>query len=137
MLALGMGVGATSVLAASAWYGQLAFAVAAAVGGLLLVFLLKPMLSKSYPKKGETKLGMLSLMAVAVPLGLIGGAANIYANLPGVALICLALVPAAAAIPVLRGHNAWLRTTISTVLGLLPAAPAVWLAWDAAGSMGY
>jgi hypothetical protein len=42
MLALSMGVGASALIAASALYGQLAFAVSAAVGGLLLVVLLAP-----------------------------------------------------------------------------------------------
>ena len=137
MLSLGMGVGTASILAASAWYGQLAFAVSAAVGGLLLVYLLGPMVSKSYSRESGSNLGILSLMAVAVPLGLIGGAATIYAKLPITALFFLALIPAAATIPVLRGHNPWLRTTMSAVFGLLAASPAIWLAWDAAGSMGY
>ena len=137
MLSLGIGVGASSILAASAWYGQLAFAVSAAVGGLLLVYLLGPMISKAYSIRSGSNLGILSLMAVAVPLGLIGGAATIYAKLPVAALFCLALIPAVATIPVLRGHNPWLRTTMSTVFGLLAASPAIWLAWDTAGSMGY
>jgi hypothetical protein len=137
MLSLGMGVGTTSLLAASAWYGQLAFAVSAAVGGLLLVCLLRPMVSKSSSGERGSNLGILSLMAVAAPLGLVGGAATIYAKLPVAALFWLALIPAVATIPVLRGHNPWLRTTTSTVLGLLVASPAIWLAWDAAGSMGY
>jgi hypothetical protein len=133
MLALGIGVGATSMIAASALYAQLAFAVSAAVGGLLLVALVKY-------ERALTVLGLrdLSVFAVAVPLGLIGGAATVYAQLPGAALVCLALVPIFAAIPVARQQNLWVRTALSTMLGFAPIVPALWLAWRAAeSSMSY
>lgn len=132
MLALGIGVGATSMIAASALYAQLAFAVSAAVGGLLLVALIKY-------KRELTVLGMrdLSLFAVAVPLGLIGGASTVYAQLSGAALACLALVPVFAAIPVARQQNLWVRAMLSTMLGFVPVVPALWIAWRAAESLSY
>lgn len=132
MLSLGLGVGMTAMMAASALYAQLAFAVSAAVGGLLIVALVK------YERE-LTVLGMrdLSIFAVAVPLGLIGGAATVFAQLPGSVLYCLALVPVFAAIPVARKQNLWVRATLSTILGFIPIVPALWLVWDVAGEMAY
>ena len=132
MLSLGVGVGLTTFIANSALYAQLAFAVSAAVGGLLIVALVK------YERQ-LTVLGMrdLSIFAVAVPLGLIGGAATVYAQLPGVVLICLALVPVFAAIPVAKQQNLWIRATLSTILGFIPIVPAIWLVMGMAEPMGY
>ena len=138
MLALSLGVGASVLIAASALYGQLAFAVSAAVGGLLLVVLIEPKIKIFDSDKMRSGLGGLSLFAVAVPLGLIGGAATVYAQLPGAALIFLALIPGVAAISLYRQFNPWISTTLTTLSGLILAAPALWLAWSAAESpMGY
>jgi len=138
MLALSMGVGASALIAASALYGQLAFAVSAAVGGLLLVVLLAPTIKISGSDKVRSGLGGLSLFAVGVPLGLIGGAATVYTQLPAVALLSLALIPVVAAIPVFRQLNPWISATLTTISGLIMAGPAFWLAWQAAeSSVGY
>ncbi len=137
MLALALGVGASVLIAASALYGQLAFAVSAAVGGLLLVVLLEPSIKILGSDKMRSGLGGLSLFAVAIPLGLIGGAATVYAQLPGAALIFLALIPAVAAIPVFRQFNPWISTTLMTLSGLVLAAPALWLAWGSVETMSY
>ncbi len=137
MLALGIGVGASVLIAASALYGQLAFAVSAAVGGLLLVVLLQSTIKIFGSDKIRSSLGGLSLFAVAVPLGLIGGAASIYAELHGVALMSLALIPLAAAISAFRQYNPWISTTLTTISGLVFSAPALWLAWSSVGAMDY
>lgn len=138
MLALSMGVGASALIAASALYGQLAFAVSAAVGGLLLVVLLEPTIKISGSDKMRSSLGSLSLFAVGVPLGLIGGAATVYTQLPAVALLSLALIPVVAAIPVFRQLNPWISATLTTISGLIMAGPAFWQAWQAAeSSVGY
>jgi uncharacterized protein YqgC (DUF456 family) len=137
MLALGIGVGASAFIAASALYGQLAFAVSASVGGLLLVVLLEPSIKIFGVDKMRSGLGGLSLFAVAVPLGLIGGAATVYAQLPSMALIFLALIPFVAAIHVFRQLNPWISVTLTTLSGLIIAAPALWLAWSAAETVSY
>ena len=137
MLALALGVGASVLIAASALYGQLAFAVSAAVGGLLLVVLLEPSIKILGSNKMRSGLGDLSLFAVAIPLGLIGGAATVYAQLPGAALVFLALIPVVAVIPVFRQLNPWISTTLMTLSGLVLAAPALWLAWSAVETMSY
>ena len=137
MLALGLGVGGSAFIAASALYGQLAFAVSASVGGLLLVILLEPSVKLIARDKVRSGLGGLSLFAVAVPLGLIGGAATIYAKLPGFALISLAAIPLVAAIPLFRQLNPWVSATVTTVSGLIIGIPAFWLAWSAAETTSY
>ncbi len=137
MLALALGVGASVLIAASALYGQLAFAVSAAVGGLLLVILLEPSIKVFGAEKMRSGLGGLSLFAVAVPLGLIGGAASVYAQLPGIALVFLALIPMVAVISVFRQFNPWIGITLVTFSGLIVASPALWLAWSATETMGY
>lgn len=128
VLALAIGTGAAAMLAASALYAQLAFAVAAAMGGLLLVTLLG---------RGETSLGRLSLFAAALPLGLLGSAATVYAQLPALALLSLVWVPWFTLIPLPQAANRWLRAAQTTLVAMVPAIPAVWLAWQSAGAIAY
>ncbi len=139
MLALGMGVGASALLAASALYGQLAFAVSAAVGGLLLVVLLEPGIKTLGSDTMRSGLGGLSLFAVAVPLGLIGGAATVYAQLPITALIFLALIPSVTIVQdrLIRPNHPWMSIIMTTMTGLIMALPALWLAWRTAETAGY
>ena len=129
LMALGIGTGACALVAASGLYAQLSFAVAAAIGGALLVLLL----SKSSVKS----LGSLSLFAAAVPLALLGGASSVFAKLPPAALGFLFLIPVFAAIPLNKHGNLWLRTAVSGILGLFPAVPAIWITWKAAGPVIY
>lgn len=137
MLALSLGIGACALIAASALYGQLAFAVSAAVGGLLLVVLLEPSIRVFGSNQMRSGLGGVSLFAVAIPLGLIGAAATVYAQLPGTTLIFLALIPAVAIIPMSRQFNPWISTALMTLSGLVVAAPALWLAWQTTESISY
>lgn len=135
LLALGIGTGISTFIAASALYGQLAFAVTAALGGLLLVLLVVP------TKEGTAaSIGSFGLFAAAIPLSLIGGSATIYAKLPATALIFLALVPVFAAIPLAQKYNLqnrWLKGVIAMLLGLIPTIPAIWLALSASEPMMY
>ncbi|WP_455199464.1 hypothetical protein [Kaarinaea lacus] len=136
LLALGIGTGASAFIAASALYGQLAFAVTAALGGLLLVLLV-------LPGKGgiNTGIGSFAVFAAAIPLAVIGGASTVYAKMPGMALVFLVMIPVFAAIPLdkkLNVQNLWIRGSLAAVLGFLPAIPAIWLALDASEPMmGY
>jgi hypothetical protein len=129
ILGLGLGTGVTALLAASALYAQLSFAVAAAMGGLMLVALAN--------RAAARTLGSLGLFAAAIPLGLLGSAATVYAKQPPLSLLFLALIPVFAAIPLIKKDNLWLRSAVSSVLALLPAIPAAWLAWRAAGPPVY
>ncbi|WP_455217226.1 hypothetical protein [Kaarinaea lacus] len=136
LLALGIGTGASAFIAASALYGQLAFAVTAALGGFLLVQLV-------YPGKGgiSTGIGNFALFAGSIPLAIIGGASTVYAKLPAMALVFLVMIPVFAAIPLdkkMNVQNLWIRGSLAAVLGFLPAIPAIWLALDASEPMmGY
>lgn len=140
LLALGIGTGVSAFIGASALYGQLAFSVAASLGGLVLVLLLFP--SKKVPSLQDParSIGCFSLFAAAIPLAVIAGASTVYAKLPATALLFLVLVPLFAGIPLdrkLNLHNLWLRGSLATVLGLLPAFIAIWLAWSTSEPMGY
>ena len=134
--ALGFAVatGVAVIVAASALYGQLAIAVAAAVAGLTAVRLWRPGLAEN-----GACFGLGGAMAVAVPLALLGAAASVYARLPMMALPLLALSPLLALIPLAAGRPAWLRVVIAGLLTLPPALGAIYLAWQAAGagSSGY
>lgn len=127
-LALAIATGAAAMIGASALYGQLGFAVAAAAGGLILRWLIAP---------GRNGFGLATAIAVATPLALLGAGAMVFAKLPWTALPFLALVPLAAGIPVATGKSRWLRLPLITMISLLPALPALWLAWRAAGDVMY
>ncbi len=126
--------GVAVIMAASALYGQLAFALAAAVGGLTAVRLWRPGLDE-----GEACFGLAGVMAVAVPLALLGAAASVYARLPVMALPLLALSPLLALVPIAAQRSAWLRVVIAGLLTLPLSAAAIYLTWQAAGagSAGY
>jgi len=131
--ALGFAVatGVMVIMAASALYGQLAFALAAAVAGLTVVRLWRPGLDEN-----AACFGLSGAMAVAVPLALLGAAASVYARLPMTALPLLALSPLLALLPLAMGRPAWLRVVIAGLLTLPPSAGAIYLTWQAAGAGG-
>ncbi len=134
--ALGFAVatGVAVIMAASALYGQLAFALAAAVAGLTAVRLWRPGLGGS-----DACFGLAGAMAVAVPLALLGAAASVYARLPVMVLPLLALSPLLALMPFAAQRPAWLRVVIAGLLTLPLSAAAIYLTWQAAGagSSGY
>jgi hypothetical protein len=134
ILALAMGTGAAAVIGASALYGQLAFAVAASTGALLLATLL---LWQWQGEEGMTDLQSMALLAAAVPLGLLGAAASIYAKLPATALLFLACAPLVVRLPLIPVVNPWIRLTLSTLLAAVPVGPALWLTWRAAGPVSF
>jgi hypothetical protein len=132
ILALALGTGAASVIGASALYGQLAFALAAATGALLLAALI--LHKREAPMEG---LHPMALLAAALPLGLLGAAASIYAKLPVAALLFLAFVPIIVRLPVITAPNLWLRLALTTLLAAVPLIPALWLTWRAAGPISF
>ena len=79
----------------------------------------------------------MTLLAAAVPLGLLGAAASIYAKLPAVALLFLACVPFIVRLPVITLPNPWLRLMLTTLQGAIPLVPALWLTWRAAGPISF
>jgi hypothetical protein len=129
-LVLALGTGATALIAASALYSQLAFAVSAATGAVIVV----AMFGSS---KQSTRFGMLSLYAAAVPVALIGAAATVYAQLPPLVLLCLVLVPLVAWLPLIKPQQHWLHLIVTCLWASVPVLPAVWLAWRAAGPVSF
>jgi hypothetical protein len=127
-LLLAMGVGATCLIAASALYSQLAFAVSAAMGAVIVVTMLSSQ---------EHRLGMLTIYAAAVPVTLFAVAATVYASLPVLVLFCLALVPVFAGLPLPKPPQRWPHLIVTCLWTSVPVVPAVWLAWRAAGPVSF
>lgn len=135
MLVLGVGTSITCMIAASAFYAQLAASVSASVGALLLIGLF----SKSSVGNNVGYLGPFGLFAAATPLLLIGAAATVYAqpSLSGWVLLCLASIPLIAGLRVINIQRSWLRLICTCLLALLPLIPAIWLAWVPVEPSGY
>jgi hypothetical protein len=127
-LLLAMGVGATCLIAASALYSQLAFAVSAAVGAVIVVAMFSSQ---------EHRLGMLTIYAAAVPVTLFVAAATVYASLPVLVLFCLALVPVFAGLPLPKPSQRWPQLIVTCLWASVPVLPAVWLTWRAAGPVSF
>ena len=130
-LMLGLGTGVTSMIAASALYAQLAFAVTAAVGSLISIGLF------TRSREGVGQLSSFSLFAAAVPLALLGASATVYAQLPGWVLLCLVTVPLFSWWPSLRVERPWLRLIFTNFMALLPVILATWIAWKIAGPVSF
>jgi hypothetical protein len=128
---LSLGTGGAAMLGASALYGQLGFALAAATGGLILPWLIRPHLPA---------LGLMTAMAVAIPLAFIGAAGIVYADLSWWVLPCLALVPLAVRVgwkPINNMESAWGRMILITLGGIVPALLGLWVSWQSSGDMIY
>lgn len=108
-LALGLGTGVSAMLGASALLGQLGIAIGAIAGAYLLLQLLKQ----------DMKLGSNFTLPVGLLNGLLGISAVVYASLPWYSLLPLAVLPAAAYIPV-RGELSKFKKLILLALYTLP-----------------
>lgn len=121
-LALGLGAGASAVLAASALLGQYGLALGAACGGFLLAV---------------TILGARVAAGVAFTLtfsalgALLGVGAVLLAELPWSALGALALVPLAVRLPLPERSGAWAQAMVASLYAFAAAALACALAWFA------
>lgn len=133
-LALAVNLGLAALIAASALYGQLALGTAAALAGVLAARLL---VWRRWPAVQRASLGSLAVFAAAVPLGLVGGAATVYARLPSLALPFLLLAPVVVALPLARDWRPLPRLALLSLLALLASAPAVVIAWYSAGAVGF
>lgn len=124
VFALGLGTGVSALLGATALYGQLGAAVAAAVGARLLLQVIgKPVVA-----------GSIMLVPLVAVLALLGLGAVVYAKLPWYCLVSLALVPVMARIPLPANMPRLLHIVGSVLITLLPAALAVFLTWRETGA---
>ena len=124
VFALGLGTGLSALLGATALYGQLGSAIAAAVGARLLLQMFgKPVVA-----------GSIMLVPLVAVLALLGLGAVVYAKLPWYSLLLLALVPVMARVPLPVSMPRILQIVVSVLIVLLPAALAVFLTWREAGA---
>lgn len=123
-LALGLGVGAAAIVGASAKYGSLGIALGAGSGA----FLLPQMITG---RKGHA--GTTFTLSIALTAGLVAAGAVALAQVPWYAILVLALVPAAARLPLPESVPVWVQGVLATLYGLIAAGAACYLAWPSAG----
>ena len=127
-VSLGLGTGIAAIIGSSGLFGQLAVAVSAGAGGVLLLALLL---------KKNTAGSVLTLPA-GVLLSLIGCSAVAFADLPWIVLVILSLIPLAAHwTPAPESWSRWLRAAFLTISTLAFAGIALAYAWYLAGSSSY
>ena len=125
LLALMVFASATAIaatLGATALIGQLAGAVAAASGALLLLAL----------PGGKGRDDDMLLLPLILAVGLFGIAAVAYARLPWQSLVALMVIPLVPRIP-LTIERFWIKIIAHGVIMLPFAATAVYIAWNSAG----
>jgi len=125
--ALGLATGGAALFGASALLGQLALAVGSAAGGVLVAHLVRG---------GGDGSGALGA-AAGLPLALLGAAATLYAKMPALALLPLALVPLAPLLPVPQGLPRWRRAGILFALAMAPGGVAIFLTYRVAGPVPF
>lgn len=123
LLALAAGTGISALLGASALLGQLASAIAAAMAAYLLAGLFSSRLLA----------GGLLVVPTALLCGMLGLAAQVYAQLPWYTLLILAAIPLVARLPLPEGRPSWLKLML-LLLSLLPVAGgAIYVTWLQSG----
>lgn len=134
VLLLAAGTGITAMIAASALYSQLAFAVAAAAGSVILLALV----SRSTK---TTPFDHFVLHAALIPVALLASAATVYAQMPLLVLLSLALVPLFAwvfeRLPIKRPLQRWWALIVTCLWVSIPILPGIWLAWRTAGPVSF
>jgi hypothetical protein len=124
LFGLALGTGLSAVLGATALYGQLVSAIAAAVGARILLFLLgRPVAA-----------GSLMVLPLVVVTALFGLGAVGYAKLPWYSLLPLMLVPLLVRVPVPTALPRLVQQLLLMLLALLPAVVAIFLTWRETGA---
>ncbi|MDH5218907.1 MAG: hypothetical protein OEX19_14495 [Gammaproteobacteria bacterium] len=126
--ATGFGVGGAALLGASALLGQMGIAIGSAAFGMLAIAVL------------TKKSGQASYLATSVAglgLGLITGAAIIYAKLPWYTAFIFMTIPVLARIGLSNDQSLLMRAVIWFGICMVPAALAIFLSWNAAGPALY
>ncbi len=124
VFALGLGTGLTALLGATALYGQLGSAIAAAVGARLLLQLFgRPVAA-----------GAVMVAPLVAVTALLGIGAMAYSKLPWYTLALLALAPLLARLPLPSRWPLFLQVVLSVAVTGLPAAVAIYLTWRELGA---
>jgi hypothetical protein len=133
-LGLLLGVGLSAAAGASALLGQLALAMSAAVGGVLLAWVLTGKAARS-----ESFDGTISTLPYILSAASFGLAATVFARMPWQALIPLALIPFAVRLVPMRPGSRFLAALVYTLPGLVIALAVFFWVWQsgASSSSGY
>lgn len=124
LLALALGVGLSALFGASASHGQMASAIAAAVGARWLLHVIgKP-----------CSIGALGVLPLAMLCTLFSFGALVYAKVPWYVLPLLALIPLLARVP-LASMPVLAQGVVILVICGLPAAISVYLTQEVAGGL--
>ncbi len=124
VFALALGTGLSTLLGATALYGQLASAIAAAVGArLLMQGLGKPL-----------AVGLVMLLPLVLVCALLGVGAIAYAKLPWYSLLPLAMIPLLARVPLPASLPRFAQQALTLVLVAVPAILAIYLTWRETGA---
>ena len=124
-----LGVGLSATAGASALLGQLALAMAAATGGMLLAWVLtgKAVKSGSFDSS-------ISTLPYVLAAALFGLAATVFARMPWYALVPLALIPLAARLVPVKPGSRFLAALVYALPGLVIALAVAFWVWQAGGS---
>lgn len=118
-LALGLGAGASAIVAGSLSYGLFGISLGAGAGGFLLPQMLRG-------KKAAA--GATFVLPAMVACGLVAVGALLLAQLPWYCALLLALVPAVAWLPGAKAA-VWLQAVLFSLYGFVVAGVACALAW--------
>ncbi len=129
-LGLLLGTGLCAMLGSSALLGQLALALGAACGGLLLAWVLLP----GQPGGEQVHGQPLAILPYLMPAVTIGLAAVIFARLPWYALAPLAAIPLATSLVPYRSESRFLTALVGSLPGLILAGATAFWVWFAGSS---
>lgn len=125
--ALGLATGGAALFGASALLAQLAMAVGSAAGGVLVVHLVLG------GGEGSRALGVTA----GLPVALLGASATLFARMPSLALLPLALVPLAPRLPLPKGLPPLARAGTLLFLAAAPGVVAILFTFRAAGPVPF
>ena len=129
-VSLGLGTGLAAIIGASALFGQMAIAISAATGGVLLLTLLQ--------KPNKDGAGCVLTLPAGILLGLIGCTTVAFANLPWMVLAVLSLIPLVARwLPVPIHWQRLPQAAFLTISTLAVAGLALAYTWYLAGGSSY
>ncbi len=124
VFAIALGTGVCALLGASALYGQLVSAIAAAVGARLLMHAVgKPVVA-----------GAVMVVPLVFICAMFGVGAIAFAKLPWYVLFILAAIPLAVRVPVSASAPRLLQLAMAVGLAMVPTAVAIFLTWQKTGA---
>ena len=128
-LGLLLGTGLSATAGASALLGQLALAMAAATGGMLLAWVLLGKAGRSAASNHS-----ISTLPYVLAATLFGLAAVVFARMPWYALIPLATIPLAAGLVPVKPDSRFLKAFVYSLPGIVIALATAFWVWQAGAS---